>query len=343
VRVLVTGNNGYIGSVMVPALQSLGHDVVGLDTYFFESCSLQEDRPNYPALRKDIRDVARQDLEGFDAVIHLAALCNDPLGDLNSTWTYDINHAASYRLAQLAKDAGVPRFLYSSSCSMYGTAGDEFVTEEAPLRPLTPYAISKVRTEEDISKLADKNFSPVFMRNATAYGVSPRLRADVVLNNLVCWAYTTGKVRILSDGTPWRPIVHVADITAAFAAALIADRDAIHNQAFNVGVNSENYQVRDLARIVQETVPGCEVEYAGQGGPDARDYRVDFSKLTQMLPGFTPKWNARLGAAELYAAYEKAKLRVEDFQGRKFVRLFQLKHLLEDGQLDQTLRWRNGN
>jgi nucleoside-diphosphate-sugar epimerase len=328
---------------MMTVLQASGHEPVGLDTYFFEDCLFTEDLQSYPTMRKDIRDVEIEALQGFDAVVHLAALCNDPLGDLNADWTYDINHAASYRLAKMAKEAGVQRFLYSSSCSMYGTAGDELVTEEAALRPLTPYAISKVRTEEDISRLADESFSPVFMRNATAYGVSSHLRADVVLNNLVCWAYTTGKVRIMSDGTPWRPIVHIEDIAGAFAACLVAPREAIHNQAFNVGVNSENYQVRDLANIVQETVPGCQVEYAGKGGPDPRDYRVDFSKLELMLPEFKPKWNATLGAVELYEACHQVKLKLEDFQGRRFIRLTQLRHLLDGNLLDETLRWRNRN
>ena len=328
---------------MMTVLQAAGHEPVGLDTYFFEDCLFTEDLQSYPTIRKDIRDVEIEELRGFDAVVHLAALCNDPLGDLNAGWTYDINHAASYRLAKMAKEAGVQRFLYSSSCSMYGTAGDELVTEQAALRPLTPYAISKVRTEEDISRLADESFSPVFMRNATAYGVSSHLRADVVLNNLVCWAYTTGKVRIMSDGTPWRPIVHIEDIAGAFAACLVAPREAIHNQAFNVGVNSENYQVRDLANIVQQIVPGCEVEFAGKGGPDPRDYRVDFSKLELMLPEFKPKWNATLGAVELYEACRQVKLKLEDFQGRKFIRLTQLRHLLDGDLLDETLRWRNRN
>ncbi|MGH7349472.1 MAG: NAD-dependent epimerase/dehydratase family protein, partial [Candidatus Rokuibacteriota bacterium] len=277
-RVLVTGHNGYIGSVMVPILQAAGHEVVGLDSFFFEDCSLLQEDHRVPALRKDLRDVRPWDLDGFGAVAHLAALCNDPLGDLHPEWTYDINHKASVQLASMARAAGVARFLHASSCSMYGAAGgDDLLSEEAPLRPLTPYAISKVRTEEDVSKLADRSFSPVFMRNATAYGLSPRLRADVVLNNLVCWAHTTGRIRIMSDGTPWRPIVHVQDIARAFAAALSAPREAIHNQAFNVGANGENYQVRELAEIVRDTVPGCAVEYADGAGPDPRSYRVNFS------------------------------------------------------------------
>lgn len=327
---------------MVPVLQAAGHEVVGLDTHFFEECTFGEDCNRAPFIRKDVRDVTLADLQAFDAIVHLAALCNDPLGDLNPEWTYDINHAASVHLAKLAKKAGVRRFLYASSCSMYGAASEEeLLTEKAPLRPLTPYAVSKIRTERDIAKLTDANFSPVFMRNATAYGVSPRLRADVVLNNLVCWAFATGKVRILSDGTPWRPIVHVEDIANAFAAALAAPQEAIHNQAFNVGVNDENYQVRDLAGIVQETVPGCRVEYAGPGGPDPRNYRVDFSKLSQTLTDFKPRFNAQLGVQELYSAFQRVGMTPEDFQGRRYNRLAQLEHLLNAGRLDSTLRWRN--
>jgi nucleoside-diphosphate-sugar epimerase len=340
-RVLITGHNGYIGSVMVPVLQAAGHEVVGLDTYYYEDCTLgQEQPPGIPVIRKDIRDVTLNDLRNYDAVVHLAALCNDPLGDLNSAWTLDINHLASVNLAKLAKEAGSKRFLYASSCSMYGASGgDSALTEDAPLSPLTSYAISKVRTEGDIAKLADSGFSPVFMRNATAYGVSPRLRADVVLNNLTCWAYTTGKVRIMSDGTSWRPIVHIEDISRAFAQALIAPRDAIHNQAINIGVESENYQVRDLADIVKETVPGCQVEYAGQSGPDPRSYRVSFAKLSRLLPAFTPKWTARTGAIELYNELRRVGFTPADFQGRKFIRLNQLKHLISSNRLDQTLHW----
>ena len=339
-RVLVTGHNGYIGSVMVPVLQAAGHEVVGLDSFFFEDCSLLDDEHAVAALRKDIRDVEPSDLEGFGAVAHLAALCNDPLGDLHPEWTYDINHTASTHLATMARAAGVPRFLYASSCSMYGAAGgDATLDEEAPLHPLTPYAVSKVRAEEDLSKLADGSFSPVFMRNATAYGLSPRLRADVVLNNLVCWAHTTGRIRIMSDGTPWRPIVHVQDIARAFAAVLAAPREAIHNQAFNVGANGENYQVRELAEIVRGTVPGCTVEYAEGAGPDPRSYRVDFAKLYRTFPDFRPQWNASFGAKDLYAALQEANVTLADFQGRKYIRLAQIRHLLGQRLLDDTLRW----
>ncbi|HKW94441.1 MAG TPA: SDR family oxidoreductase [Methylomirabilota bacterium] len=339
-RVLVTGHNGYLGSVMVPTLQSAGHDVVGLDTFYFADCTLGYDTAALPEIRKDIRDVGVGDLIGIDAIAHLAALCNDPLGDLHPEWTYDINHHASVRLARIARDAGVQRFLFASSCSMYGAAGgDDLLTEDAPLRPITAYAISKVRTEEDVNKLATDTFSPVFMRNATAYGLSPRLRADVVLNNLVCWAHTTGRVRIMSDGSPWRPIVHVQDIARAFAVALTAPRAAIHNQAFNVGANGENYQVRELADIVRSTVAGCTIEYAEGAGPDPRSYRVDFSKLGRVLPQFTPQWNASFGAKDLYDALQEANITLDDFQSRRFIRLMQIKNLLSLQKLDSQLRW----
>ena len=341
-RILVTGHNGYIGAVMTPFLRAAGHDVVGLDTYYYESCTLPVTEQNHgPALRKDIRDVSPDDLEGFDAIAHLAALCNDPLGDMNPELTYEINYRASVRLAESAKKAGVSRFIYASSCSLYGAASaDEILTEDAPFNPLTPYAVSKIRTEQSLSELADDHFSPVFMRNATAYGLSPRLRADIVLNNLVCWAFTTGRVRIMSDGSPWRPIVHIEDISRAFAAALTAPREVIHNQAFNVGRNDENYQVRDIAEIVRETVPDCSIEYAGESGPDPRNYRVDFSKISRALPEFQPQWNARRGASELHEAFVRIGFSDKDFQGRKFTRLKQLVFLLSEGLLDDSLRWK---
>jgi nucleoside-diphosphate-sugar epimerase len=339
-RILLTGHNGYIGSIMTRVLKQAGHTVVGLDSYYYEDCVLGQAGSDITALRKDVRDVAPQDLKGFDAVVHLAALSNDPLGELNPDWTYDINYHASVKLAQAAKDAGVKLFLYSSSCSMYGAAGDDTLTEEAPLRPITHYAISKVRTEEDLAKLADKDFSPVFLRNSTAYGISPRLRADLVLNNLVGWAFTTGQVRIMSDGTPWRPVIHIEDLSLAAAAVLAAPREVIHAQAFNIGIDGENYQVRDLARFVQETVPNCRIEYAGQGGPDPRNYRVDFGKLRRLIPGFRPEWTAELGAKEIYEAFRRVKLTEDEFVGRKYTRVRQLKHLVSEGLVDEALRWK---
>lgn len=339
-RVLVTGHDGYIGAVMVRVLTAAGHDVTGLDTYYFEGCTFGENGHVIPAFRKDTRDVVEDDLAGFDAVVDLAGLSNDPLGDINPELTYDINLRATVRLAQAAKRAGVTRYLYSSSCSVYGAAGDEFVTEDAPVNPLTPYAISKVRVEEELMKLADESFSPAFLRNATAYGVSPRLRMDLLLNNLVGWAFATGKVRILSDGTPWRPIVHVEDIAGAFAAVLAAPRSAVHKQVFNVGADGENYQVKDLAEIVREVAPNCSVEYACNGTRDERDYRVSFAKLPRLVPGFAPKWTARSGAQDLFAAYQRVGLELKELQdGRKYTRLRQLRHLVESGALDSDFRW----
>ena len=339
-RILVTGHKGYIGTVMVPMLLGAGHEVVGLDSDLFEQCTFCPGIHAVPELRLDLRDVQPTHLEGFDAIIHLAALSNDPLGNLNPEITYDINHAASVHLAGLAKEAGVSRFLYSSSCSSYGKAGDDLVDETAELHPITPYAISKVRVEEDVARLANAAFSPTFLRNATAYGVSPRLRFDLVLNNLVAWAYTKGRVYMKSDGTPWRPIVHIEDISRAFLAALAAPREVIHNQALNVGQTEENYRIRELAEIVQEIVPGSRIEYAKDGGPDPRCYRVDFGKIQRLLPDFKPQWNARWGAEELYAAYRRAGLVLEDCEGPRFKRIEHLKHLLATGRVDATLRWR---
>jgi nucleoside-diphosphate-sugar epimerase len=313
--------------------------VTGLDTLYFDGCTFGAETGSIPALRKDIRDVSQDDLRSIDAVVHLAALCNDPIGDLNSAWTSDINHRASVRLAQLARDAGISRFVYASSCSMYGRASDQAVTESAPMKPLTAYAVSKVKTEEDVAALADRDFSPVFMRNATAYGCSPRFRADVALNNFVCWAHTTGRIRIMSDGTPWRPIVHVEDIAHAFAETLVAPRDTIHNQAFNVGANGENYQVRELAEIVKAVVPGSTIELTGETGPDPRSYRVDFTKLAKAIPSFVPRWTARAGAQQMYDACRDINLTVEQFQGNRYIRLVQLRSLIDAGRLDGDLRW----
>ncbi len=334
-KVLLTGHDGYIGRVMLPMLQTAGHDVTGLDTFFFCNHTAGE-------LRRDVRDERLDVLDGCEAVIHLAALSNDPLGELNPELTYEINHKASVSLAKLAKEAGVRRFLYASTCSVYGVADqDELATEDSPLKPLSHYAISKVRVEDDLSKLEDEGFSPVSMRNATAYGWSPNFRSDLVVNNLTCWAYTTGEIRIISDGTPWRPVVHVQDIARAFAAALSAPREAIHNQAFNVGANTENYQVKELAGLVREELPGCQVTYEGKAGPDPRSYRVDFSKIRRALPEFRAEWTVRKGVRELAEAFQRVGLTQTDFNGPKYVRLARLKELMVDGQLDENLRWKS--
>lgn len=324
---------------MAPLLVAEGFDVVGLDSNLFGACRFGEEPPAVPAIERDLRDVTSGDLEGFDAVVHLAGLSNDPLGNLDPELTYAINHRASLRLAQLAKQAGVERFLFSSSCSTYGRAGDDFLDETASFNPVTPYAESKVWVERDLADLADDDFSPVFLRNATAYGVSPRLRLDLVLNNLVGWALTTGRVTLLSDGTPWRPIVHVEDIARAFIAALEAPREAIHAQAFNVGRTEANYRIRELAEIVAETVPGSTVEIAPGAGPDTRCYRVDCSKIERLLPEWRPQWDARRGAQELYDAYRRAGMTAEVFHGPRYTRLAHLKGLLDSGALAADLRW----
>ncbi len=339
-RVLVTGHHGYIGSVAAPMLVEAGHDVTGLDTFFYEGCDLLPDRVEIPALRMDIRDVTPEILEGFDGIFHLAALSNDPLGELDEELTREINLRGTVELARAAKEAGVGRFVFASSCSMYGASGtDALMTEEAPLRPLTAYAESKVRAEEALAELADSDFAPVFMRNATAYGASPRVRLDVVLNNLAAWAYTSGRVLIMSDGTPWRPLVHVRDIVSAAAAALVAPAERVANQAFNVGANSENYRISELADIVHETFPGCEIEYAEGAGPDPRSYRVDFSKLAEILPEGKPSWTARDGALELLAAFHTVGLTSSGFDS--YTRLVRLKALVDEGSLDEGLRWQH--
>jgi nucleoside-diphosphate-sugar epimerase len=339
VRVLVTGHHGFIGSVTVPALIEAGHEVAGCDTRFYDRCDLDAAEPRSEEPRTDVRDLGVDDLRGFDAVVHLAALSNDPLGALSPELTRSINCDAAVGLARTARKAAVPRFVFASSCSMYGSGGGGLVDEEAPLAPLTAYAESKVRAEAALGELADDSFSPVFMRNATAFGVSPRLRLDIVLNNLVAWAVTTGEVRILSDGTPWRPLVHVQDIARATVAMLEAPREVVHGQAFNVGADRNNYQVRDLAQIASETVAGCAIEYAGSGDPDPRSYRVDFGKLASAFPELEVRWDARAGAGELRDAYRSAGLTLAAFQGDRFNRLNRLNALLEQGALDAELRW----
>jgi nucleoside-diphosphate-sugar epimerase len=336
-RVLLTGNQGYLGTVMSAVLSDHGHDVVGLDSGLFAECVLGPAPKDPVTLPLDLRDVQESDLDSFDAVVHLAALSNDPLGSLDPQLTYDINHTASVRLARLAKSAGVRRFLYASTCSVYGAAGEELVTEEAPLRPVTPYAKSKVMVEADVSALADDDFCPVYLRNATAFGFSPRLRADIVLNNLVGHALLTGKVTVLSDGTPWRPLVHAADIADAFAACLVAPTDRVHNQAFNVGTEKNNVTVAEIAQHVVDAVPGSVLDITGAAGPDPRSYRVDFGKIAAALPGYEAHRSVPEGAAELADNYRALGLTAEDFANR-FVRLQTLNQRTAAGTLAADLR-----
>jgi len=341
VRVLVTGDHGYIGSVLVPIFQAAGHDVVGLDSRLYRGSLFGDELPGaLTSIEKDVRDVEEVDLEGCHAVVHLAALCNDPLGDLNPACTFDINHRATVRLAEVAKRAGVSRFLFSSSCSLYGAAGDALVDEESSPAPVTPYGISKIRAEEDLRALGDEDFSPTFLRNATAYGVSPRLRGDLVVNNLAGFAFTTGEVLIKSDGTPWRPLVHIEDISRAFLAAAEAPRDVVHGQAFNVLPPGENYRVREVAAMVEEVVSGSRVAFAPGAGPDTRCYRVSSDKLMEALPAFRPQWIVRRGVEELNDAFRRHELSFEEFTGSGLMRIRRIKELREDGSLDESLRWR---
>jgi len=338
-KVLVTGHKGYIGTVLVPMLGRAGFDVAGLDTDFFERCTFTGAVPDCLSVRKDTRDVVRDDLAGCDAVIHLAGLSNDPMGDYRPRLTDEINSQASIELAKLAKKAGVKRFLFASSCSNYGASGENFLTEEAQFNPVTPYGVSKVRVEEALQELADTNFCPTYIRASTAYGVSPRIRFDLVVNNLTAWAFTTGMVYLKSDGTPWRPVVHVEDICRAYIAALKAPAERVYNEAFNVGTTTENYQMRELAEIVESVVPGCRIEYAPDAGPDKRCYRVDCNKIARTLHDFKPQWTARRGVEELYSEYKRVGLTLEEFEGPKYMRIGHLKQLVHNGLLTDEFRW----
>ncbi len=338
-KVLVTGHDGYIGRVLVPMFQGAGHDVVGADSFLFEGCEFGENTADLPAFRVDVRDVEPEMLKGVDAVVHLAAISNDPLGDLNPECTYDINYRATVRIAEMAKEAGATRFLYSSSCSLYGASSDAPIDESGEFNPVTPYGESKVLSEKALGELADDSFSPTYLRNATAYGSSSRLRGDLVVNNLTGFAYTTGKVFLKSDGTSWRPLVHIEDISRAFLALMEAPRDVVHNEPFNVGMTTENYQIRDVAKMVEEIVPDSVVTLADEAFNDIRNYRVSCDKIARLVPGFKPQWTVRRGIEELLADYQRVGLTLEQLEGNRFMRVKTIGRLLESNELDADLRW----
>jgi len=338
-KVLVTGHDGYIGRVLVPMFQAAGHEVVGLDSFLFETCKFGVDKAEVPAFRVDVRDVEVEMLKDIDAVVHLAAISNDPLGDLNPDCTIDINFRATASLAEKAKEAGATRFLYSSSCSLYGAHGDAPIDESASFNPVTPYGESKVMSEQALHDLADDSFSPTYLRNATAYGSSSRLRGDLVVNNLTGFAFTTGKVFLKSDGSSWRPLVHIEDISRAFLALAEADRDVIHDEAFNVGMTTENYRIRDVAMLVEEVVPNSVVTLSDEAFNDIRNYRVSCDKIARNVPGFKPQWTVRRGIEQLYREYTKNSLTLDQLEGDRFMRVKHIGRLLESAELDETLRW----
>jgi nucleoside-diphosphate-sugar epimerase len=337
-RILVTGHDGYIGTRLVPLFQKAGHEVAGLDSGLFAGCTVGAEPPAIPSTRVDIRDVTPEHCGGFDAVVHLAALSNDPLGDLNPQTTYDINAHGTIVVAEAAKAAGVERFVFSSSCSLYGAHGDAPIDETAEFYPVTPYGESKVMAEKGLAALADDTFSPVFLRNATAYGVSSRLRGDLVVNNLTGYAVTTGEVRMKSDGTPWRPLVHIEDIARAMLAVCEAPRDAIHLEAYNVGLTSENYRIRDVAEIVEDVVPGSKVSFADQAGPDKRNYRVNCDRFAETFPSFQPVWTVRKGVEELYNLYLTEAVTHDDLVGPRYQRIMRIREMIDAGLIDTALR-----
>lgn len=339
-RILVTGHLGYIGTVLTPMLLRAGHEVIGLDTDLYGRCTYGDPTkiPYVPTMDRDIRDIEHDDLLGFDAVVHLAALSNDPLGDFRPPLTDALNHRAAVQLAKSAKRAGVRQFVFSSTCSNYGAGGDGWLTEDAPFNPVTPYGRAKVLAEQGIRSLADTRFTPVVLRSATAYGFSPRIRFDLAVNNLVAWAYSTGHVRLKSDGRSWRPIVHVEDIARAFVAVLEAPTEAVHNEAFNVGRTDQNYRIRDIADAIAQVVPGCDVTFAEQAHSDPRCYRVNCDKLPQRVPTFCPRWDVSSGTRQLYEAYHTYGLTLEEFEGCTYQRLGHLQQRLADGEIDEALR-----
>lgn len=336
-RVLVAGDRGYLGAVVVPFLRQAGTDVVGLDAGWYDGCDFGAMPRDYEQRTGDIRDARVEDLHGFDAVINLAAISNDPVGHLNPQATYSVNAYGAVHLGRVAKAAGVPRYLFSSSCSLYGAAGEAPVTEDAAFNPVTPYGESKVMAEAGLAELADHDFSPVYLRNATAYGSSPRLRADIVVNNLTGTAFTRGEVKLQSDGTPWRPLVHAEDIARAFLAALEAPREAIHNRAFNVGRDEDVVQIREIAEQVSKTLD-APVTFASGAGPDKRDYRVDFGRIGKLLPDYQPEWTIASGIEQLARDMHDIGLSVEDFEGPRYVRLERIRQLVAAGELDDELR-----
>lgn len=341
-KILVTGTEGYLGSLLAPLLMEAGHELTAVDTGYYKSGWLYNGSPMTPrTLNQDIRRLRSDDLAGIEAVVHMAELSNDPTGELAPNITYDINHKGSVRLAELAKAAGVTRFVYMSSCSVYGIADGDYVSEESPVSPQTAYAVCKTLVERDLKPMADDNFSPTYLRNATAYGASPRMRFDIVLNNLAGLAWTTKEIKMISDGTPWRPLVHGLDIAQAISRVLEAPRTIVHNEIFNVGDTAHNYTVKEIAEIVGEVFPDCQVSF-GQQGADNRSYRVSFDKIKCRLPDFKCQWDARRGAEQLRSIFEQIDMTRETFVSPDFTRLKQLEHLIRTQQIDQNFFWKNG-